>query len=234
MESISVLLPTRGRYEMLTKSVNSLIENCNDLSKIEILLAVDTDDKDTTDRIIEYISDKPNIKMFFYERQHYKGLHLYITDLAKNASGSSLLVWNDDAIMQSKDWDVEILKAHKSFCVLSPKVGNMEDYWKHKGLLFPIIPKKWIEITGFWSPTPGVDSWVDVLSKKLNILVNLESVVIFHDRYELTGQNHDNTYVEVRMDKDNTSLHKSYEVWSYPEMLNDHYNKLLQYINESK
>jgi hypothetical protein len=231
MKKVSVLFPTRNRYDMFISSTKSLIEQCHSCDNIEILLAVDDDDTETTNKIAKFIKDKSYIKMYYYERKRYRGLHHYINDLAQKACDGSLLLWNDDAIMTSKNWDLEILKLHENFLAINPKVENMEDYWKNTGVLFPVIPKKWIDITKIWSPTPGLDSWIDVLSKKLNILHSVDTISILHDRFELTGNNDDETYIEGRVDKTTPSLQLGYEVWSYPELLEEHYNKLLDYIN---
>jgi glycosyltransferase involved in cell wall biosynthesis len=232
MKKVSVLLPTRGRYEMLVRSLESLTENCSDVNNIEILLAVDTDDTETTDKIAKLIEGKDYFKMFFYERKRYRGLHLYINDLCHKATGDSLMIWNDDAIISSKNWDLEIAKLHKeNFCVLSLKVENMEDFWNNIGVLFPVIPKKWIEITNIWSPVPGLDSWIDLLSKRLGIQKKLASVVIHHDRFELTGNNNDETYTEGFSDKFSHSLSTPTD---YPEMMEDHYEKLKNYIDSQK
>lgn len=235
MTLVSVLLPTRGRYDSLIKSLNSLTETCHSTDNTEILLAVDNDDIETTDKISKFIQDKNYIKMFFYERKMYRGLHLYINDLCKKSTGNSLMIWNDDAIMNSKNWDLEIAKLHeKNFSVLNPKVENMEHYWKNQGVLFPIIPKKWIDITESWSPTPGLDSWIDVLSKRLGILHNVDTISILHDRFELTGNNGDETYKEGRSDLQNPILQQGYEVWNHGGLLQTHYDKLLEYINKNK
>ncbi len=218
---------------MFISSTTSLIENCYSTDNIEILLAVDDDDIETTNKISKFIVDKEYIKMYFYERKRYKGLHHYINDLAQKANDGSLMLWNDDAIMISKNWDLEILKFHKNFIVISPKVENMENYWRNQGVLFPIIPKKWIEITQSWAPTPGLDSWIDVLSKKLGILHNIETISILHDRFELTGNNEDETYREGRSDLQNPILQHGYEVWNHGELLQTHYSKLLDYINKN-
>lgn len=233
MNKVSVLLPTRGRYDIAVRSMNSLIDNSNSKEAFEILLAVDNDDKDTTDLLANYISDKPYVKMFFFERQYYRGLHNYYNALALKSEGSSLMLWNDDAVMESKNWDSEIINNHKEFCVLSPKVSNMESFWRNVGVLFPVLPKKWIEITGEWAQVPACDSVIDILSKRLNIQVHLETVVITHDRFELTGNNHDNTYVEVRSDKDNHSFHHIFHIGK-PEVIEDHYQKLVNYIQNKQ
>ena len=235
MKKVSVLFPTRNRYELFVKSTMSLIENCHSTNNIEILLAVDDDDIETTEKISEFIFDKSYIKIFYYERKRYRGLHHYINDLAKKAMDGSLMLWNDDAIMTSMDWDLKILNLHSNdFIVISPKVENMEHYWRHQGVLFPIIPKKWINITESWSPTPGLDSWIDVLSKRLGILHNVDTISILHDRFELTGNNGDETYKEGRSDLQNPILQQGYEVWNHGGLLQTHYDKLLEYINKNK
>lgn len=195
---VSILMPTRSRSEAAIKSIRSLVENCEDIDNFEVLLAVDNDDFESTKRIVDSFDNKVNMRIYSFDRLGYKGLHKYYNALALAASGSSLLLWNDDTIMVSQNWDKEIISNHNTFCVLSPKVQNMEGYWLHQGVLFPIIPKRWIEITGEWSQIPCCDSVMDVLSKYFNIQIRIDSVVILHDRYELTGNNKDTTYVEGR------------------------------------
>jgi glycosyltransferase involved in cell wall biosynthesis len=226
-------MPTRNRYELATKSINSMFENCKSTDNFEVLLAVDNDDTDTTEKLAEYIKDKPNVKMYFYERQYYRGLNVYVNDLANKAEGTSLMLWNDDTVVESKDWDYEILKNHDKFCVLSPLVSNMENYWRTQGVLYPILPKKWIEITGEWARVPACDSAIDVLSKRLGILVNLETVRIYHDRYDNTGNNHDDTWKEVRAEKDNPQYVQQFHI-GYPEVLEEHYTKLKNYLDSQK
>jgi hypothetical protein len=226
---VSILIPTRKRFDIFEKSINSLFENCNSVENFEVLVAIDNDDIDSISKIENYILDKPNIKFFLYERQFYHGLHNYYNNLAINAVGDFLLLWNDDAIMKSKHWDIEILKYKGIFCVLSPKVDTMEDYWINIGVLFPIIPKKWIDITGEWSHVPACDSWIDVLSKRLHLLVNVENIVISHDRNDITGNNNDQTYLDGLSDKSNP-IYNSLFNFGYPEILEEHYTKLYDFL----
>lgn len=225
MKKISILLPTRNRFDLFCKSVNSLTDNCESIDNFEILIALDDDDIDTINKINTFIKDKDNMKVFIYERKFYSKLHLYYNSLAEKASGTSLMLWNDDSIITSKNWDFEILQNHDSFCILNPKVENMEHFWKNVGCLFPIIPKKWVDLTkemAFW---PGVDSWLDVLGKRLNIIKPLETVSIYHDRYEITGNNNDTTYY------DGLSYKIVNDCPRYPEILENHYQILFNYLN---
>jgi hypothetical protein len=198
MSKISILIPTRKRFEMFKKSISSLYENCNNIDNFEVLVATDNDDENITSQIKDFFSDKTNMKYFTYDRQYYYGFHHYINDLSIKSEGEFLVLWGDDAVMKSKDWDLEILKYSGTFCMLSPKVDNMESYWRDMGVLFPIIPKKWVDITGVFSLSPSCDSWADVLSKKLGIFTNLESVVLTHERCDLVGINNDENFNESR------------------------------------
>lgn len=220
---VSVILPTRGRFEMFKKSIVSLISHSSDVKNFEVLVALDNDDIDSNTKIVDFISDKTNIKIFYYDRQYYSGLNNYYNDLSLKSSGTSILLWNDDAIMESFNWDIIILDNHKDFCVLSPKVSNMEDYWLTKGVLFPVIPKKWVDLTGEWSYLQACDSWIDILSKRLGLLKNVGSISIKHNRHDLTNENLDNTYMEGRkhvgVSKDNWSV-----------VIDEHYEKLNNYL----
>lgn len=226
---VSILLPTRKRFNMFCKSIESLVINASDIKNFEILVAMDTDDSETIEQINQYSKDKPYIKCFFYERKKYSGLHHYINDLSKKAIGTSIFIWNDDVLMKSKNWDTIILNLHTTFCVLSPKVENMESYWKNQGVLFPIIPKKWIDVVGDWSPVHAVDSWTDLLSRKLNLLINVGDIVIYHDRHDKSGNNYDETYIEGRQELQ----HNCPPAQDQVDLLEVHYTKLLNYLTNN-
>ena len=228
---ISVLMPTRGRFDIFLKSINSLYENSSDVNNFEILIAVDNDDVETIEKITEVL--KPNMFMYNYERHFYKGLHNYYNDLSTKSNGDSLLLWNDDALMNSKNWDLEIIESHKDdqFLVLNPKVDTMLDVWDKPGwVLFPIIPRKWLEITGFWSLVPACDSWVGSIAARLGIVKNMPNIIITHDRYELTNNNNDQTYRDSLGDILNPENHSIFHI-GYPDVMEEHYQKLNNYKN---
>jgi len=220
---ISVLLPTRGRFAAFKKSVESLLDTSNDINNFEILLAMDNDDIETVRDTEEYIKYKNNIRLFLCDRHHYLNLNNYYNDLSEKSIGNSLFLWNDDAIMGSSGWDDIIIKEHEKFCVISPKVSNMEHYWNTHGVLFPIIPRKWFDLTGRLSYIQAVDSWIDILSKRLGLLHNVGEISIQHDRHDLTGNNHDNTYTEGRL-----GVGTSKEGWA--EEIEKDYEKLNTYL----
>ena len=51
----------------------------------------------------------------------YEQLNVYVNLLCHSSTGGWLFLWNDDAIMQTKDWEVEIQKYDGQFKCLAPK-----------------------------------------------------------------------------------------------------------------
>ena len=125
MKKISVLLATRSRPKMLEDSIDSLLSNVSDSTNVEILLGVDNDDQETIDFIqTEDFQNKmqdtynADVQAILFDRLGYKNLHQYMNTLWGQASGEWLMLWNDDAIMQTQNWDLEIGKFDDEFVLL--------------------------------------------------------------------------------------------------------------------
>ena len=80
---ISVLLPTRGRREVLKSSIMGLVEKSSNPKKLEILFGIDEDDEG----LAEYIKD--DLAPFFnkhgvearasvFKPLGYENLHIYV------------------------------------------------------------------------------------------------------------------------------------------------------------
>lgn len=219
---ISIIYPTRKRYDLFVKSTDSLIEKCSDLNNLEILVAMDDDDIDTIEKTREYMTDKPFMKLYISERHFYKNLNLYVNAAAKEATGDFLLLWNDDCIMESKDYDLIMDKYKNKFVVVNPLVVNHAEYCRTDNqMLFPIIPREWINITGRWSNSGACDSWVQIISNELNLSLYEDDIKIFHDRYDLTRNNHDEVYVESVLDKNFIAYHSFFTDEKHNERMED-------------
>jgi hypothetical protein len=191
--SISVILPTRGRFELCCKSLDSLFNNAEDPHKIEVMIGYDNDDINIANQIKHYYRGRENIRFYEYPRYGYKYLNKYVNDLSLKANGKWLFLWNDDAIMESYGWD-NVINAYNRFCCICPRTNT-----GHFGL-FPIIPKKWVEITGHFSLNCSNDSWVEEISQDLNINIKEYNIYITHDRGDVTGNNRDTTFYEREYD----------------------------------
>jgi len=190
--NISVLLPTRGRTTSLETSLVSLASLAQDKDKLEFLLAFDNDDSESFAWFLENTASQLDAhgvtyKALGFERLGYIRLNEYLNSLARHAHGKWLLFWGDDAIMHTQGWDQHIM-AVEDFYVLRMPAHRLHPY-----AIFPIVPRAWTELFGYLSPHQLTDSWVSQVAYMLDIMKDIP-VDITHDRFDLTGNNNDETY----------------------------------------
>ena len=192
---ISILLPTRGRPKPLEQCLRTLLDRAKDPSRIEVMLAFDNDDaeniKHFVDVIQPYLEDLGvEYSAIQFERLGYMRLNEYLNELAQHSQGSWLFFWNDDAVMKTQDWDQVIRDNAQEFYLLRAETNH-----EHPYAIFPILPKKWVEITGHLSPHQINDAWTSQVAWMLDIVKTIP-VMIHHERYDLTGENLDETFKE--------------------------------------
>ena len=200
MSSISILMPTRKRTVLAEKSINGLISKAGDQSKLELLLAIDNDDTETIDWLNNgYLEEfrknfTATITPVRFDRLGYHQMNQYLNELARLSTKDWLFFWNDDAEMQTDNWDAVIYKLNGFFGLLRAQVTNHP----HPFALFPIVPRKWYELLGHLSATCQTDRFIFEVAYKITVqqfIVNIP-VNIEHDRYDLTGNNNDEVYKE--------------------------------------
>ena len=193
---ISILCPTRKRKDALEKSLNSLKERMSPDNQLELLLAFDNDDKESLDYAIEKF---PEAVFISSPRKGYKNLNLYYNALGGVSTGDWLFVWNDDLLMETQNWDKIIEGYGDKFRILNPKNNHS---WSDKISLFPIVPRKYYEILGHISFSPHNDTWVEEIGNLLNeslsekVFIPIEGIYLIHNRFDLTGANKDETFLE--------------------------------------
>lgn len=150
---ISVLVPSRGNPDDLQRSVESLRGLADRPGEIEVWVGADRDDPDTA-AMAGYIGC--DVELF--DRQGYRGLHVYYQRLAELASGDWLLVWNDDAVMLTPGWDAVLSRL--------PAGALVADLQSHHSpmVCFPAVRREAMAMLGgrFCTANPHVDSfWQD-------------------------------------------------------------------------
>jgi glycosyltransferase involved in cell wall biosynthesis len=198
---ISFTLPTRKRIPQLTKALESIYSTCYSKDNFEILLAIDNDDLETIEFAKNFITNHHNTKMFLFERQRYKGMHVYQNTLIEHASGEFIWTINDDAEFQSQDWDLIIQEYSSQFIIINPLTPSLHHYVRNESIpgycwvTFPIVPKKWIDITGRLSSNAASDSWVSEVVYQAKVpYSNEDRIILEHYRFDETGCNEDETY----------------------------------------
>jgi hypothetical protein len=195
---IAILLATRGRTVSLGRSIQTLVGLADNIKRVQLMFAFDNDD----DVGFGYFNSdlKPWLDeqgvaytAMRFQRMGYVNLHKYNNAMAKQTDARWLVIWNDDAVMQSQGWDTTIMSYEGQFKLLSFKTHNMHPY-----SIFPIVPRKWYDILGYISPHPTQDGWVSQQAYMLDIYQRID-VDVLHDRFDLTGNNNDDIFANRPM-----------------------------------
>ena len=207
---ISVLLPTRGRREVLKSSLESLISKATDPENVELLLGIDDDDEGAREYIEQEIA--PMLREYRVESRAnifkplgYENLHVYVNTLAGNASGDWLFFWNDDGIMVTDGWDDVIRSYTGQFKLLAPR----DNHDGHPYAIFPIVPRDWFTLVDHLSQNAQNDAWLSHIAYMLDIFERID-VEFIHDRADITGNNDDPTFQNRKYMEGNPSDPKDF------------------------
>lgn len=193
--TVSVILPSRGRPDLLERSITSLYEQAADQGSIEVLVGFDVDDAPTAVRATKLMEKGWGIHVVpFPERHGYHGLHHYVNELSAFAVGDWHLLWNDDATMDTPGWDNVV---NEQDCLRPALLSPSSTGMGHRLSCFPIISRGWFKVTGHWSASPHNDSWVQDIARVIGI-ETLIPVHVNHHRFDLTGENDDAIWHETR------------------------------------
>ncbi len=191
---ITVLLPTRGRTEVLKRSLETLVSKARVTKRIEIILGLDDDDDDVKkyieDEIAPYLREHEiECRANIFKPLGYENLHTYVNTLAGSSTGEWLFFWNDDALMVSDNWDDEITKYNGQFKLLAPR----DNHGGHPYAILPIVPKDWFRLMDHLSQNAQNDAWLSHIAYMLDIFERID-VEFIHDRADITGNNDDETF----------------------------------------
>jgi hypothetical protein len=190
---IAILLATRGRTDSLSRSIRSLVDLADNIKGVQIMFAFDKDDSVGPSHFLTDIKpmlDQAGVSYtaMTFEPMGYVNLHKYNNAMAARTDSKWLVIWNDDAVMETQGWDSQIMNYGGQFKLLAFRTHNLHPY-----SIFPIVPRKWYDLLGYISPHPTQDGWVSQQAYLLDIYERIE-VEVLHDRYDLTGNNGDETF----------------------------------------
>lgn len=158
---VSVLIPSRGRPKSLLEAIDSLYSLAKNTNLIELILKLDSDDKET----ISVVTSLPlPIKTIISPRGNgYWDMHHWVNDMCAISKGDWLYLFNDDARMTTQDWDQLLLRVQianafpgvEDVCLLvSPTIYHPNSHE------FMFLRHTTYKILGHWSLSPQNDSWI--------------------------------------------------------------------------
>jgi len=98
------------------------------------------------------------------------------------------MIFNDDAIMQTKNWDLEVNKFDGQF-----KLLKVQEQTGHPYSIFPIVPYDWFRCLDHLSLHGQNDAWLSEIAYMLNIMQEVP-IQVLHDRADITGNNDDEIF----------------------------------------
>lgn len=178
--NLSVLIPSRGRPELLKKAIKSLPPSRG----TEFLVAVDEDDPE----LGAYMDmSLQNMSVTVCPRWGYEQLHRYYNLLAKQSKGRWLMLFNDDAVVKRGSVVYHLTP-------LDPKRLTVVNLYHPVDNLFPVISRPFYEAIGHYSLSPHVDSWVQQIGEATGTQIYIPGVEIDHFRDTMS----DDTYRQSR------------------------------------
>ena len=156
--TVAVLIPSRGRREQLQETIDNLLAKAH--GPIRILVRLDEDEFAQPWAPIVKWEDRRKLTVFGGERFGYSGLHKYYNELAEDSGCDWLMLWNDDAIMETDGWD-ELIHQHGGGLKVLNLTGKLN--------LFPVISGELYETLGHMSLQAHCDSWLQVVGRLTGI-----------------------------------------------------------------
>ncbi len=194
--SLSILVPSRGRANILKFSLDTLGLEKNNL---EVLTWVDEDDPQLK-TYHQLFDGNKRIKMFVKPRVGYKNYPIMADLLAAQSTGDWIFLWNDDAYMDNPDW-------YKTFIEYSSLVDPQGEpialnIWGQGAYYnaFPIISRKYYEIIGHIAENTCCDKWINRVAYRARVQRTIFGIKPKHRKYghdEKFGNLEDQTKIDI-------------------------------------
>lgn len=174
--NFSIIFPTRERPDLLYRMLDSVEENTTDISKVEVLIAIDEDDH--TD--FDYASLKKELRPWLKVFRVVRSLNFskdYYNFLARQSTGRWIITANDDCRMETLGWDIlayDILKDKSGVIYgwIEDGLGKFRAHGHGNYCCFPLQGRVGYEALGYIFPE-RIPTWgADIYTKNLYDQVN--------------------------------------------------------------
>lgn len=168
---VSIMIPTRGRPEHLLAAIDSAVSLAVDSSRLEFLLKIDDDDAPTIQTADRLMASFPSLKIRVVVSPRGRGyheMHEWINQLAAQADGDWVFLFNDDARFKTPEWDalLTVMGTKNAWvgigdvCLLvAPTIGRPMTQE------FFFLRRKVVHLLGHLSLSPHNDNWIYTVMK---------------------------------------------------------------------
>jgi len=118
----SILLPSWRRIDACEQCITSIVDSCDDPSRVEICLRLQVDDIASIHHIPKFLKLAPTVRvMIGLPYNGYASNHLHFQDAADIAKGEWVWLMNDDCVVNGKGWDTRLAQKPKDI-ILVPSI----------------------------------------------------------------------------------------------------------------
>ncbi len=198
--AISIVLPTRGRPDLVNRLFESIVATADHPGRLEVVLYLDSDD------IASHSIEHPNLKLVKLIRRPAK-MGLMVRACCEAAEGDYILQLNDDAVCRTSGWDSAVVTAVEAFPDRIALVWCNDEFRGRMIPNFPVVSRDVCDLMGGICPGDYYRDYIDThlfdIFKKLeglghNRLVYLEDIVLEHLHFEAGKAAFDASYVKPR------------------------------------
>ena len=195
---ISLLLPTRGRPALVERFFRSVVETTLRLERVEVVLYIDEDDLGS-----HYLAC-PDIRVTKIIGPRMT-MGAYNTACLEKATGSIIMLVNDDMIIRTKGWDERIVALDGEFPDGVYLIYGNDLLKKRNMCTFPILSRRTCELLVEPYPRAYLGAFIDFhlldIFKRLQHLGfdrirYLDDVVFEHLHYRAKKAVIDDTYLQ--------------------------------------
>ena len=128
--SFCFLIPSRKRTKLLEQTIHKIIEKTYDLTKIEIILGIDSDDLETQKFSFSNLSEeKINIKKVVIDRKSgYEDQPQRLLEMIKVSNNDFFIHFADDMEIMSKNWDKIVRQKIQNLPILANDTNNVIEF----------------------------------------------------------------------------------------------------------
>ena len=139
---LSIIVPTRGRRQQLLQFLDSLAGTAAEPGRIEVLLVVDADDRDSQDIRHDRLALRQVVVA--------PGLAMGALNMhgCRAATGDCLMLCNDDVIVRTAGWDRRIRSVFASYPDDVVLVHVNDGTFKDSLCIFPCVSRRFVELAG--------------------------------------------------------------------------------------
>lgn len=228
---ISILVPTRGRPESMTRLCEAAHSLAKNPEQIEIVFYIDSDDTLSLERM-KLLSSK-TIKAIIGPRI---ALSEAWNVLSRESQGEICMQCGDDAVFRTAHWDLMVLNAFEACPDKILFVYGKDGIQNEKMGTLGFLHRNWIKTVGYFMPqyfySDGTDLWLTDMGKRLKRAKYIPEMYIEHLHPAAGKAELDQTHIERLAKLKQESTLKVYNALKFKRK--DDVKKLKQFIKSFK